>query len=152
PTLTRTAVGEHLMLGGDNMDLAIAHQMEPLLAGEGQRLPAARFAQLVQRCRIAKEQLLAADAPEQLSITLLGSGSRLMGGTKSATLTHEQVQQWVAEGFLPKAQISDTPSKRQGALRGFGLPYPADAAISRHLAQFLAQHAAGDLPDTVLLN
>lgn len=152
PTLTRTAVGEHLMLGGDNMDLAIAHQMEPLLAGEGQRLPAARFAQLVQRCRIAKEQLLAADAPAQLSITLLGSGSRLMGGTKSATLTREQVQQWVVEGFLPQAALSDQPHKRQSALRGFGLPYPADAAISRHLAQFLAQHAAGDLPDTVLLN
>ncbi|MBF6629791.1 MAG: hsp70 family protein [Comamonas sp.] len=152
PALTRTAVGEHLMLGGDNMDLAIAHQMEPLLASEGQRLPAARFAQLVQRCRTAKEQLLAADAPEQLSIALLGSGSRLMGGTKSATLTREQVQQWVVEGFLPQAALSDQPHKRQSALRSFGLPYPADAAISRHLAQFLAQHAEGGLPDTVLLN
>ena len=152
PTLTRTAVGEHLMLGGDNMDLALAHQLEPAFAGEGQRLPAQRFAQLVQRCRMAKEQLLAADAPEQVSITLLGSGSRLLAATQTATLTRAQVQQQVVEGFLPPAQICDMPSKRQGALRGFGLPYPADAAISRHLAHFLSLHTDGALPDTVLLN
>ncbi|MEG3001050.1 MAG: Hsp70 family protein, partial [Comamonas sp.] len=160
PTLTRTAVGEHLMLGGDNMDLALAHQLESAFAektgDKGQKLPAARFAQLVQRCRIAKEQLLAQNAPDQLSITLLGGGSRLLAATQSATLTRAQVQQWVVEGFLPPAQITDVPSKRQGALRGFGLPYPADAAITRHLAQFLAQHAGGTdvshLPDTVLLN
>ena len=152
PTLTRTAVGEHLMLGGDNMDLALAHQLEPAFAGEGAKLPAARFAQLVQRCRMAKEQLLAADAPEHTTITLLGGGSQLLAKTQSAVLTRAQVQQWVVEGFLPAAHITDSPSKRQGALRGMGLPYPADAAITRHLAQFLAQHAGGELPDTVLLN
>ena len=156
PTLTRTAVGEHLMLGGDNMDLALAHQLEPQFAAEGQRLPAGRFAQLVQRCRIAKEQLLAANAPEQMAVTLLGGGSKLLAQSKTATLSRAQVQAWVVEGFLPSAQRSDVPSKRQGALRGFGLPYPADAAITRHLAQFLAQHAGSgnalDLPDTVLLN
>lgn len=152
PTLTRTAVGEHLMLGGDNMDLALAHQLEAQFAGAGQKLPAARFAQLVQRCRMAKEQLLAADAPASLSVTLLGGGSQLLAKTQSATLTREQVQQWVVEGFMPAAQIGDIPGKRQGALRGFGLPYPADAAITRHLAQFLTQHADGELPDTVLLN
>lgn len=152
PVLTRTAVGEHLMLGGDNMDLALAHQLEPALAGTGQRLPAARFAQLVQRCRIAKEQLLAQDAPGHVTVTLLGGGSRLLAQSQSVMLTQAQVQQWVVEGFLPPAAMTDHPAKRQGALRGFGLPYPADAAISRHLAQFLAQHAAGALPDTVLLN
>ncbi|MDR0213459.1 MAG: hsp70 family protein [Comamonas sp.] len=152
PALTRTAVGEHLMLGGDNMDLALAHQLEGAFAGEGQKLPATRFAQLVQRCRIAKEQLLAQNAPDQLGITLLGGGSKLLARAQSATLTREQVQQWVVEGFLPTAQISDMPVRRQGALRGFGLPYPADAAISRHLAQFLTRHGEGELPDTVLLN
>lgn len=152
PALTRTAVGDHLMLGGDNMDLALAHQLEGAFAGEGQKLPTARFAQLVQRCRIAKEQLLAQNAPDQLSITLLGGGSKLLARTQSAILTRAQVQQSVVEGFLPPVQLSDTPGKRQGALRGFGLPYPADAAISRHLAQFLARHAGGELPDTVLLN
>jgi molecular chaperone DnaK (HSP70) len=152
PVLTRTAVGEHLMLGGDNMDLALAHQLEAQFAGEGQRLPAARFAQLVQRCRIAKEQLLVTDAPGSVAVTLLGGGSRLLARTQSATLTREQVRHWVVEGFLPPAQLGDVPARRQGALRGLGLPYPADAAISRHLAQFLSQHAADELPDTVLLN
>ena len=152
PTLTRTAVGEHLMLGGDNMDLALARQLEPQWSTGGQTLSNVRFAQLVQRCRMAKEQLLAADAPEQVRMTLLGSGSRLMGGTQSATLTRAAVQQAVVEGFLPLVPLTDRPHKRQGALRGFGLPYPADAAISRHLAQFLALHARGELPDTVLLN
>ena len=152
PTLTRTAVGEHLMLGGDNMDLALAHQLEGAFAGEGQRLAPQRFAQLVQRCRVAKEQLLAHDAPQHVSITLLGGGSRLLAATKTTTLTREQVQAWVVEGFLPPADLGDAPAKRQGALRGFGLPYPADAAITRHVAQFVSQHADGALPDTVLLN
>ena len=99
PVLTRTAVGEHLMLGGDNMDLALAHRLEPQFAGEGQRLPPARFAQLVQRCRIAKEQLLAANAPESVAVTLLGSGSPLLTQARSATLTRDAVRQAVVEGF-----------------------------------------------------
>ncbi|MFT3812449.1 MAG: Hsp70 family protein [Acidovorax sp.] len=152
PTLTRIAVGEHLMLGGDNMDLALAHRLEPRFAGEGQRLPAARFAQLVQRCRIAKELLLARDALESAAVTLLGGGSQLLAQTRSATLSRDDVRAWVVEGFLPHAQLTDAPTRRQGALRGLGLPYPADAAISRHLAQFLARHAQGELPDAVLLN
>ena len=152
PLLTRTAVGEHLMLGGDNMDLALAHGLEPQFAGEGQRLPAARFAQLVQRCRLAKEQLLAANAPESVAVTLLGGGSQLLAQTRSATLTRDAVRQAVVEGFLPPAQITDQPARRQGALRTLSLPYPADAAISRHLALFLAQHAGDQLPDTLLLN
>jgi len=152
PTLTRTAVGEHLMLGGDNMDLALAHRLEPHFAPDGQRLPAARFAQLAQRCRQAKEQLLAHDAPESVAVTLLGGGSRVLAQAQTATLTRAQVQQWVVDGFFPPAQAHDAPAKRQGALRGLGLPYPADAAITRHLAQFLTQHAPDGLPDTLLLN
>ncbi|WP_353236578.1 Hsp70 family protein, partial [Diaphorobacter ruginosibacter] len=153
PTLTRIAVGEHLMLGGDNMDLALAHRLEPQLLAPGeQRLAAARFAQLVQRCRIAKIELLAEDAPEAVSVTLLGGGSRLMAQTRSARLSRDEARAWIIEGFLPLAAITDAPQKRQGALRGLGLPYPADAAISRHLARFLSRHAQGEIPDTVLLN
>ncbi len=154
PRLTRTAVGEHLMLGGDNMDLALAHRLEPHFAGgEGQRLAPARFAELVQRCRGAKERLLGRDAPTSVPITLLGAGSRLLAQARSVALTHEQVQAWVVEAFLPDAQPGDTPARHLGALRGLGLPYPADAAISRHLAHFLARHAPdGELPDTLLLN
>jgi hypothetical protein len=134
------------------MDLALAHQLEPQFAGEGQRLPAARFAQLVQRCRAAKETLLAEGAPESVAVTLLGGGSRLLAQTQSAMLSRSSVLQLVVEGFLPAVTLADVPARRQGALRGMGLPYPADAAISRHLAQFLARHAQDGLPDTVLLN
>ncbi|WP_373788729.1 Hsp70 family protein [Delftia acidovorans] len=152
PVLTRTAVGEHLMLGGDNMDLALAHRLEPQFAPPGERLPAARFAKLVQRCRTAKEQLLANEAPESVAVTLLGGGSKLLAQTRTATLRRDEVREAVVEGFMPLAGLQDLPTRRQGALRGLGLPYPADAAITRHLAHFLAQHAAGDLPDAVLLN
>ncbi|WP_442770735.1 Hsp70 family protein, partial [Zoogloea ramigera] len=94
PKLTRIGVGDHLMLGGDNMDLALAHLVERRM---GQRTPlsAARLAQLVQRCRIAKEQLLAADAPEQVKVTLLGGGSQLIGGASSVTLQRDEVLQLI---------------------------------------------------------
>ena len=152
PQLTRVAVGEHLMLGGDNMDLALAHQLEAAFTGPGERLAPPRFAQLVQRCRLAKEQLLADGAPEHTSVTLLGSGSRLLAQTRSCTLTRAQVQATVLEGFFPLVPADAMPARRQGALRSLGLPYPQDAAITRHLAQFLAQQAGGDWPDTLLLN
>jgi hypothetical protein len=144
PTLTRTAVGEHLMLGGDNMDLALAHQLERLrprpeapcaaLCPAGAALPHGQGA-------VAGAERARADRHH-----LAGGGSKLLAATQSVTLTREQVRQSVVDGFLPVAQISDMPARRQGALRGFGLPYPADAAISRHLAQFLAQHASGGCP------
>ena len=145
PLLTRIGVGEHLMLGGDNMDLALAHRAERALAegagqGEG-KLSAARLSQLVQRCRVAKELLLGQDAPEQTSVTLLGAGARLVGGARSVTLTRAEVQQGVVDGFVPLLPASERPRKRSSGLVEFGLPYPADPAITRHLAAFLAHHA-----------
>ena len=166
PRLTRIGVGDHLMLGGDNMDLALAHLAERRLGGS-ERLSAARFAQLVQRCRAAKEQLLAADGPEQLSVTLLGEGSRLIGAARSVVLTRAEVEALVVDGFLPVGGADETPQRRRAAIVEFGLPYPADPAITRHLGAFLQRHAsaaraalgpdalpAGELPvpDTVLLN
>ena len=140
--LTRIGVGDHLMLGGDNMDLALAHRFERELGGEGSgRLPAARFSQLVQRCRVAKELLLGADAPEQTSVTLLGAGARLVGGARSVALTRAEVQQLVVDGFVPLQPVSERPRQRSSGLVEFGLPYPADPAITRHLAAFLARHA-----------
>ena len=149
PLLTRTGVGDHLMLGGDNMDLALAHRAERALAegagngseSGGGQLSAARLSQLVQRCRVAKELLLGDNAPEQTSVTLLGGGARLVGGARSVTLTRAEVQQWLVDGFVPLLPASERPRKRSSALVEFGLPYPADPAITRHLAAFLARHA-----------
>ncbi|MDO9599155.1 MAG: Hsp70 family protein [Azoarcus sp.] len=142
PLLTRIGVGEHLMLGGDNMDLALAHLLEPRLAGAGQRLTAARFSQLVQHCRVAKEQLLAEAAPAQLTVTLLGAGARLVGGARSTELSREEVLHLVADGFFPVVAADELPRRRRAGIVEFGLPYPADPAVTRHLAAFLGRHAA----------
>ncbi|MET0264362.1 MAG: Hsp70 family protein, partial [Duganella sp.] len=169
PEISRIGVGNHLILGGDNMDLALAHLVESRLsAGSAAptRLSAGRLAQLTERCRAAKEQLLAADAPDKVSVTLLGAGARMIGGARSADLTREEVAQLVVDGFFPFNDARAPAQRGRGAIVEFGLPYASDAAITRHLAGFLRQHApaaraalglAADdpaipVPDTLLLN
>lgn len=164
PVLTRIGVGNHLILGGDNMDLALAHLAESRL-GEGERLSSGRLAQLTERCRAAKEALLAADAPDQVNVTLLGGGSRLIGASRSATIARADVERIVLDGFMPLNIVQDGPHKARAGLVEFGLPYASDPAITRHLAGFLRQHAAAaraalglnddgtlPVPDTLLLN
>lgn len=153
PQLARTGVGDHLVLGGDNMDLALARWIEPRLSGgtPGQRLGAVQLAQLTQRCRSAKERLLAAGGPVETTVTLQGSGSRLIGGARSAPLTRADVDRLLVEGFFPQVPADAQPQRARAALVEFGLPYAADAAITRHIAAFL-QRQGGALPDTVLLN
>jgi molecular chaperone DnaK (HSP70) len=141
PRLTRIAVGEHLMLGGDNMDLTLARMCEPALVDKpGERLPAARFSQLIEQCRGLKERLLAQGAPEQASVSLLGSGARLIGGTKSTALTRARVEELVIDGFMPRTTLDAKLEQRRAGLLEFGLPYVADPAITKHVAQFLARH------------
>lgn len=154
PQLTRSSVGNHLILGGDNMDLALAHLVETRMAAGsegGMKLSAARLSQLMERCRAAKELLLSSDAPDKATVTLLGAGSRLIGGSRSADITREEVAAMVVDGFFPKVELGDTAKKGRAGIVEFGLPYAQDAAITRHLASFLQQHQ-GALPDTLLLN
>ena len=143
PRFTRIGVGDHLMLGGDNMDLALAHTVEKRLGGiQGDgRLSAAALSQLVQQCRSAKERLLAADGPERVTVAILGAGARLIGGARSAELTREEVRALVVDGFLPRIDASERPHGRRSGIVEFGLPYAADPAITRHVAAFLAQHS-----------
>jgi hypothetical protein len=165
PRLTRIAVGEHLMLGGDNMDLALARIAEERLS-PGAQLPAARFSELLAQAREAKERLLSEDAPSEVAVTLLGAGSKLIGGTKSTTLTRDEVTTHIVDGFVPSVSIDVELQKRRGALVEFGLPFASDAAITRHIATFLRAHqniarqALGDrasadtvpIPDAILFN
>jgi molecular chaperone DnaK (HSP70) len=161
PKLTRIGVGDHLMLGGDNIDLALAHLAESRLNSGEKRLSAADFSQLIEQCRIAKERLLAADAPEQLNVTLLGGGSRLIGSSRSVTLTRDEVRHITLDGFFPLSGLDDLPDRKRSGVVEFGLPYAAEPAVSKHIAAFLKQHQAaaqealggeGCVPDALLLN
>lgn len=171
PTVTRIAVGEHLLLGGDNMDHALARRCEAQLTDKGEkRLSAGRFSQLLQQCRTAKQTLLAKDGPEQVSITLLGGGSSLMAGRSTTVLTRAQVEETLLDGFLPCVDLHAQPATRRTGLVEFGLPFAADPVISRHVAAFLSRHRnesaqalglnedqvnatpASALPDGVLFN
>lgn len=138
-TLNRIGVGEHLMLGGDNLDLALAHLAEQRF-NQDKKLNAASLTKLIQQTRKAKEQLLTVAAPEEVKITMLGSGSKLLGGTKSIPLSKSEVHQIALEGFFPLSDFAQIPDKRRRAVVEFGLPYVADPAISKHIAEFLTQH------------
>ena len=143
PVLKRIAVGEHLILGGDNMDAALARRAEERLAAEGRKLNATQWTQLVQASRSAKEALLAVTAPERYAIALAGSGSRLIGSTLSTEVTRDEVERLIVDGFFPVCAPNDEPRRAARAgLQELGLPYAQDPAITRHLAAFLNKHAA----------
>ncbi len=132
--LERVAVGEHLLLGGDNMDLALAHTA----AQKMPKLDKLQFHALWQQCRLAKENLLSNPEQAEAPLTILGRGSSLIGGAIKGKLTREDVERLLVDGFFPVVQATDMPERRRGAgLMEVGLPYEPDAAITRHLARFL---------------
>src|SRR5690606_8474373 len=128
--LDRIAVGDHLMLGGDNVDLALAHQAETRIQGESKKLSAASLSQLIQQSRKAKELLLGETPPDSAKVTLLGSGARLIGGARSAEFSREEVLALALDGFFPLVNFGDQPAKRSSAVVAFGLPYAPDPAVS----------------------
>jgi len=146
-TVTRIAVGNHLLLGGDNMDLALAHACEARLikpsAADGsgaERLAPSRFAQLVLACRAAKERLLGADPPAHVAVAIAGQGSKLLGSTLRTDVSREEAERLVLDGFFPEVGPDAKPTRGRSALVAFGLPYEKDPAITRHIAAFLARH------------
>ena len=141
--LERVAVGEHILLGGDNIDLALARHLEQQLAGQGKKLDALQLNALWQQCRLAKERLLAEDANRgEHPVTILGKGTGLVGGTIKTKLLLEDVNRVLLDGFLPLVTSEEMPQRRRMGLAELGLPYAADVAITRHLARFLRQQAA----------
>jgi molecular chaperone DnaK (HSP70) len=150
PSFERTAVGDHLLLGGDNMDLALARRVEGRLA-KGGRLDAHSFQMLVQACRVAKERLLSDDAKGSWTITVAGRGSRLIGSQLRDSVAREEVEELVLDGFFPRVDASAAPPKAvRAGIQEFGLPYASDPAITRHAAHFLKLHQAR--PTAVLWN
>jgi molecular chaperone DnaK (HSP70) len=155
--LRRLAVGNHILVGGDNMDLALAHSMAAVFAGKGVPLDPWQSVALWHSCRAAKETLLAADGPKKYPVAVLGRGSKLVGGTVSADLDRKAAATLLADGFFPACNITDKPAKnRASGFREIGLPFETDAAVTRHLAAFLASQGDAEQgparPTHVLLN
>jgi molecular chaperone DnaK (HSP70) len=151
PNIRRVAVSEHILLGGDNVDLAMAHFVEPRLAGRGGQLSGAQWDHLVASCRDLKERALGGAGPpdEQFAIALPGRGSGMVAGSQAATVTRAEIEGVLLDGFFPMCDARAAPSRSQAALREWGLPYASDSAVTRHLADFLR-----DRPrvDAVLFN
>ena len=138
--LQRIAVGEHILLGGDNMDLALAYGVARKLAQEGKQLDAWQTRALAHGCRAAKEQLLADENLQAVPVVVPSRGSKLIGGSIRTEVTRAEVLAMLVEGFFPKVAVSDKPQTRaRAALTQLGLPYAQDAAVTRHLAAFLSR-------------
>jgi len=141
--LTRVAVGNHILVGGDNMDLALAHVAKAAFQEQGVEIDAWQSIALWHSCRLAKEALLTDGGPETFPVTLLGRGRRVVGGTVSVDLDRRRVLEALTEGFLPACELGAEPlGRRASGFRELGLPFEADAAITRHLSRFLSRHAA----------
>jgi molecular chaperone DnaK (HSP70) len=146
--LERIAVGDHILLGGDNMDLALA-----ALAGRAidKQLDALQQRALVHACRTAKESLLGDKAPKSVSVSILGRGSKLIGGTVKTTIERDAAEALLVDGFFPKVGADAKAERRRaGGLRELGLPYAHDPAVTRHLAEFLGRFEK--MPTAVLFN
>lgn len=141
--LQRVAVGDHILLGGDNMDLALAHALEQKLAQAGKKLDRWQFLALTHGARKAKEALFADPEKQEHQVTVPGRGSSLIGGTIKTELTREMLETILVEGFFPRVEVTARPAvqKRVG-LATLGLPYATDPAVTRHLAAFLTRHRA----------
>lgn len=161
----RVAVGDHLILGGDNLDLALAQHLESRLAGEGGKLPPRRWDALWRQCRQVKETLLAEGAPESLSVSVAGGGSRLIGGALQCEVAREEAEKLLLDGFFPITPLEDRPQRQASGFQEFGLPFATDPGVTRYLAEFLRVHqetgadwdqkqgaAASARPDIVLFN
>jgi hypothetical protein len=142
-SLERVAVGEHILLGGDNMDLALARLLQQRLESAGHRIDTWQLHGLWHQARLGKESLLGNPALGQHPVTLLGRGSRLIGGTITTTLDLEDVNGTLLEGFFPVVPSEAMPARqRRVGLQEIGLPYAADPGVTRHLARFLRVQAA----------
>ncbi|MDD2691071.1 MAG: Hsp70 family protein [Simplicispira sp.] len=138
--LHRVAVGEHILLGGDNMDLALAYGVARKLAAQGTQLDPWQTRALAHACRAAKEALLSDPTVQSVPVVVPSRGSKLIGGSIRTEVTREELTQTLVDGFFPQAAVSDQPiSRSRGALTQLGLPYAQDAAITRHLAAFLSR-------------
>ncbi|OEU76958.1 MAG: molecular chaperone DnaK [Desulfobacterales bacterium C00003060] len=139
--LERIAVGDHVLLGGDNIDLTLAYAIRNRLAGEGTRLDNWQMRGLLHSSRQAKEKIFEDPDCDSYPITVLGKGRQVVGGTINTDLTRQEIEGVILDGFFPKCSEGDRPSERhQAGLKELGLPYASDPAVTRHMAWFLQRH------------
>jgi hypothetical protein len=142
--LERVATGDHILLGGDNMDLALARVVQQRLEGEGRRIDTWQLQTLWHQCRVAKETLFAQPDRDTHPVTVLGKGTRLIGGTIRGELRRGDLNVVLVDGFFPVVAADEMPARRRVVgLQEIGLPYAADPAVTRHLARFLSRQAVG---------
>jgi hypothetical protein len=153
-TLRRIAVGDHLLVGGDNMDLALAHFVAGKFAEKKVPLDPWQSVSLWHQCRAAKEALLTEGGPKKHPLSVLGRGSKLIGGTVTVDIERAAAADLLLEGFFPHCQVSDRPARRRASgFQEIGLPFESDAAVTRHLAAFLSAQANEPVrPTHVLFN
>src|SRR5262249_53002804 len=153
--LERKAVGDHILLGGDNMDLTLAHAVRARLAAAGTVLDDWQLRGMVHACREAKERLLAAKAPAEAPLVVLGRSRKVVGGAVRTQLTRQEVESALVDGFFPPATREEGPeATRRVGLQEIGLPYASDPGITRHVAAFVGRHreVAAEGPTAVLFN
>ena len=164
----RVAVGEHLMLGGDNMDLALARHMENKILGQQTKLDYQRWLSLAQQGRFAKETLLDNTDTDKLTLSILGRGRSVIGGTLKTDIKRQEVEEVILEGFFKNVHIAEEVEKdKRTGFQELGLPFVQDTFVLRHLASFLSRHASNPAlnrftdpqtgksfvkPDTILFN
>ncbi len=140
--LTRVAVGDHILLGGDNMDLALAHNLNQELIEAGKKLDSWQFASLTYGCRQAKEHLFAEPKLKKAPISVPSRGAGLVGGSVKTELTREALTRTLTDGFMPEVPVTEMPqTARRTGLAQMALPYAQDPGITRHLAAFLRRQA-----------
>ncbi|SFJ67081.1 Hsp70 family protein [Planctomicrobium piriforme] len=154
--LRRVAVGDHLLVGGDNMDLALAHHAAAKFAEKGTQLDPWQSVALWHACRTAKESLLSADGAETHPVAVLGRGRKLVGGTVTVDLDRTSTQQLLLDGFLPECDLQATVQRRRASgFQQIGLPFETETGVTRHIADFLKRHAAHEnavRPTDILVN
>ena len=155
--LERLAVGNHLLVGGDNMDLTLAHHVAGLFSKQNVQLDPWQSVALWHSCRAAKETLLMPEGPEKQPISVLGRGRKLVGGTVSVEVDRDTVSSLLVDGFFPRCSVTDRPARQQrSGFQEIGLPFESDTAVTRHIAAFLQKHGdqsgAAVRPTHVLFN
>jgi hypothetical protein len=149
----RMAVGDHLLLGGDNIDMALAHYIEGKMIDDGEELSREEWSRLQYYARAAKEHLLSCDGDEGYTITLQGSGSSLLAGSKSATVTKKEIETLIREGFFGVYGKEEALAlRRSSGVRAVGLPYESEPSITKHCVSFLERNCGGVAPTHILFN